>query len=106
MMVGERGFEPPPPWSRTRFSSLLKPVEFCCRQLIDGEALLLERLLIFVESERSHSLKIDYRTAALQQTRCMECRVAPGCVAIHGGRSSGVSSFSMGKYRPIQDSVH
>ena len=28
-MVGERGFEPPTPWSRTRFQSLLKSVEFC-----------------------------------------------------------------------------
>ena len=28
-MVGERGFEPPTPWSRTRFQYLLKSVEFC-----------------------------------------------------------------------------
>ena len=28
-LVGERGFEPPTPWSRTRFQSLLKSVEFC-----------------------------------------------------------------------------
>ena len=27
-MVGERGFEPPTPWSRTRFKHLLKLVEF------------------------------------------------------------------------------
>ena len=26
-MVGERGFEPPTPWSRTRFKLLLKSVE-------------------------------------------------------------------------------
>jgi hypothetical protein len=26
-LVGERGFEPPTPWSRTRFHSLLKAVE-------------------------------------------------------------------------------
>jgi hypothetical protein len=29
-LVGERGFEPPTPWSRTRFKLLLKAVEFCC----------------------------------------------------------------------------
>jgi hypothetical protein len=29
-LVGERGFEPPPPWSRTRFQLLLKPIEICC----------------------------------------------------------------------------
>ena len=28
-MAGERGFEPPTPWSRTRFESSLKFVEFC-----------------------------------------------------------------------------
>jgi len=33
-LVGERGFEPPTPWSRTRFHYLLKLVEFCCCQLI------------------------------------------------------------------------
>jgi hypothetical protein len=27
-LVGERGFEPPTPWSRTRFKTLLKLVEF------------------------------------------------------------------------------
>jgi hypothetical protein len=26
-LVGERGFEPPTPWSRTRFQELLKSVE-------------------------------------------------------------------------------
>ena len=30
ILVGARGFEPPTPWSRTRFESLLKFVEFCC----------------------------------------------------------------------------
>src|SRR6185437_2423682 len=34
-MVGERGFEPPTPWSRTRSKRLLKSVEICCLQLID-----------------------------------------------------------------------
>jgi hypothetical protein len=29
-LVGERGFEPPTPWSRTRFRRLLKSVESCC----------------------------------------------------------------------------
>jgi hypothetical protein len=28
-LVGERGFEPPTPWSRTRFHALSKSVEFC-----------------------------------------------------------------------------
>jgi hypothetical protein len=27
LMVGERGFEPPTPWSRTACQSLLKPVD-------------------------------------------------------------------------------
>jgi hypothetical protein len=27
LLVGERGFEPPTPWSRTRFRGLLKSVE-------------------------------------------------------------------------------
>jgi hypothetical protein len=29
-LVGERGFEPPTPWSRTRFQSLLKSVVIRC----------------------------------------------------------------------------
>ena len=37
IMVGERGFEPPTPWSRTRSKRLLKSVEICCLQLIDTE---------------------------------------------------------------------
>jgi len=36
-LVGERGFEPPTPWSRTRFRHLLKFVESCCLQLIAVE---------------------------------------------------------------------
>jgi hypothetical protein len=36
-MVGERGFEPPTPWSRTRFKTLLKFVGICCPQVIDIE---------------------------------------------------------------------
>ena len=36
-MVGARGFEPPTPWSRTRFDTLLKLVEFCCFELIQDE---------------------------------------------------------------------
>ena len=31
-MVGARGFEPPTPWSRTKFQPPLKPVKFCCPQ--------------------------------------------------------------------------
>jgi len=29
-MVGARGFEPPTPWSRTRFQGLLKSMDSCC----------------------------------------------------------------------------
>jgi hypothetical protein len=36
-LVGERGFEPPTPWSRTRFRDLLKSVEFPCFQVIAVE---------------------------------------------------------------------
>jgi hypothetical protein len=34
-LVGERGFEPPTPWSRTRFRGLLKSIEICSLQLVD-----------------------------------------------------------------------
>jgi hypothetical protein len=34
-MVGERGFEPPTPWARTRFRPILKLVEICRLYLID-----------------------------------------------------------------------
>ena len=37
ILVGERGFEPPTPWSRTRFQSLLKAVEICGPQVIAVE---------------------------------------------------------------------
>jgi len=33
-MVGERGFEPPTPWSRTRFQPLLKSGGICCSEVI------------------------------------------------------------------------
>ncbi len=33
-MVGERGFEPPTPWSRTRFRRLLNSIELCRSQVI------------------------------------------------------------------------
>jgi hypothetical protein len=36
-LVGERGFEPPTPWSRTRFQCLLNAIEFCRPQVIDDE---------------------------------------------------------------------
>jgi len=36
-LVGERGFEPPTPWSRTSFRHLLKSVEFSCFQVIAVE---------------------------------------------------------------------
>jgi len=36
-MVGARGFEPPTPWSRTRFDNLLKFVEFRCFEVIEDE---------------------------------------------------------------------
>jgi hypothetical protein len=34
IMVGERGFEPPTPWSRTRFQRLLNSIETCRPQLV------------------------------------------------------------------------
>src|ERR1700680_3040720 len=36
-LVGERGFEPPTPWSRTRFQRLLNSIEICRPQTIDVE---------------------------------------------------------------------
>ena len=50
-LVGERGFEPPTPWSRTRFRRLLNSIEFCSSQVIDikGVADVAFRLLIPVE---------------------------------------------------------
>jgi hypothetical protein len=36
-LVGAIGFEPPTPWSRTRFHELLKLVEFCGFQVIAVE---------------------------------------------------------------------
>ena len=36
-LVGERGFEPPTPWSRTRFRKLLNATEFCRPQAIGVE---------------------------------------------------------------------
>jgi hypothetical protein len=39
IMVGERGFEPPTPWSRTRFRRLLNSIEFCRPQVIDVEGI-------------------------------------------------------------------
>ena len=37
IMVGERGFEPPTTWSRTRFQHLLNSIEFCRSQVIGVE---------------------------------------------------------------------
>jgi hypothetical protein len=34
-LVEERGFEPPTPWSRTRFQQLLNCIELCRPQVID-----------------------------------------------------------------------
>ncbi len=36
-MVGERGFEPPTPWSRTRFRQLLNTIELYRAQVITVE---------------------------------------------------------------------
>src|ERR1700730_1319432 len=38
-LVGERGFEPPTPWSRTRFRQLLNSIEFYRPQVIDVEGI-------------------------------------------------------------------
>ena len=45
-MVGERGFEPPTPWSRTRFYRLLNPIEFCRPQEIDVERVAVRQCSI------------------------------------------------------------
>jgi len=37
ILVGERGFEPPTPWSRTRFQLLLNSIEICRPQVISVE---------------------------------------------------------------------
>jgi hypothetical protein len=37
ILVGERGFEPPTPWSRTRFQAVLNSIEFCRPQVINIE---------------------------------------------------------------------
>jgi hypothetical protein len=36
-MVGERGFEPPTPWSRTRFKALLNSIDSCRPEVIGVE---------------------------------------------------------------------
>ena len=62
-LVGERGFEPPTPWSRTRFQHLSKSVEFCGFQVIAGESVccpLVDNLLNFVEVGCFDSYKIVY----------------------------------------------
>jgi len=43
-LVGERGFEPPTPWSRTGFQSLLKSVGFFCFQVVRVERVARLRL--------------------------------------------------------------
>jgi hypothetical protein len=43
-LVGERGFEPPTPWSRTRFRRLLNAIEFCRLQVIDDEHVAVVKL--------------------------------------------------------------
>jgi len=43
-MVEERGFEPPTPWSRTRFGRLLNFVDFRGSQVIDMESVTTETL--------------------------------------------------------------
>ena len=43
-LVGERGFEPPTPWSRTRFSRLLNSIEFCRPQAIGIEGVAASAL--------------------------------------------------------------
>ena len=41
IMVGERGFEPPTPWSRTRFRQLMNSIEFGRPQLIEVERVVV-----------------------------------------------------------------
>ena len=70
ILVGERGFEPPTPWSRTRFHCLLKFVEFCCFQVIDVDRLAAFdwMLLNSVEVVCSLSYKIVYIFQSEQTT--------------------------------------
>src|SRR5271156_5828898 len=64
-LVGERGFEPPTPWSRTRFKLLLKLVEFYCLQLIGAEPLAVcslqsvEARWIWMLSQPQNRLQLD-----------------------------------------------
>src|SRR5579864_1641053 len=43
-LVGERGFEPPTPCSRTRFQRLLDSIEFCRSQVIRVERVAVHAL--------------------------------------------------------------
>ena len=45
-LVGKRGFESPPPWSRTRFQQFLNSIEFCRRQAIGVEGFAGTALLL------------------------------------------------------------
>jgi hypothetical protein len=45
-LVGKRGFEPPTPWSRTRFNRLAKSIESCRRQAIGVEGFAATALLL------------------------------------------------------------
>ena len=76
-MVGERGFEPPTPWSRTRFNHLLNLIAFCCFQVIEVES-VVRRLLNAVELVCSCGYKIDYsqlsRSASSQPCQKLSSR--------------------------------
>jgi hypothetical protein len=42
-LVGERRFEPPTPWSRTRFRLLLNPIDLCRSQAFAVERFVAKR---------------------------------------------------------------
>jgi hypothetical protein len=59
-MVGERGFEPPTPWSRTSFNRLLKSIEILSFQLLWIERLAgsMRRAVVFCGFWRLWQLQI------------------------------------------------
>jgi hypothetical protein len=61
--------EPPSPWSRTRFKSLLEFVEFCCFQVIEVES-VARRLLNAVEFCGTHVLlQLQNRLQSNERTK-------------------------------------
>jgi len=70
-MVGARGFEPPTPWSRTRFSGLLKFVEIRRRQLfwIEYVAVVLWKATVLCGFRMLWPLQFRLHFAEYQRSR-------------------------------------